>query len=92
MVAASEPFDGLEIHHVPQAHPAEQVIPGYERRTGTAIAIPEDIHRVIPRIRGPYAGTPQELIALGLRQLEASVPAEDIAILAARIHDTYDLP
>jgi RHS repeat-associated protein len=32
--------DGLDIHHIPQSHPARQVIEGYSASTAPAIALP----------------------------------------------------
>jgi len=46
--ARSLPNDGLDIHHLPQKHPAGQVIPGYDAKTGPSIAVPQNEHRQIP--------------------------------------------
>jgi hypothetical protein len=35
---------GLHAHHVPRAHPAEQVIPGCNRNTAPAILLPAEPH------------------------------------------------
>jgi hypothetical protein len=59
-------FDNnIEIHHVPQKHPVGQVIPGYDSKTGSAIAVPKNIHRGelnARNIRGKYEGTPSQLV------------------------------
>jgi hypothetical protein len=67
----SDVGDHLDLHHVPQKHPAGQVIPGYRPETGTAIALNEVTHRAIPRTKGTYTGTPRQLLgndAWNLRQ------------------------
>jgi hypothetical protein len=48
--------DKLEVHHVGQAHPLAQIIPGYNRATAPAIIIPRPQHLTIPTVRGPYMG------------------------------------
>jgi len=55
--------DGLDIHHVAQAHPLEQVIPGYNRATGPAITVPRAQHSAIPTVRGPFTGTARDQLA-----------------------------
>jgi len=55
--------DGLDIHHVAQAHPLEQVIPGYNRATGPAITVPRAQHSTIPTVRGPFTGTARDQLA-----------------------------
>ena len=53
---------GLHAHHVPRAHPAEQVIPGYNRDTAPAILLKAKPHLQIPRRKGIYQGTSVDLI------------------------------
>jgi hypothetical protein len=65
---------GLEAHHVPQAHPASQVIPGYNRQTAPAILLPAHPHRRIPTRKGIYQGTIADLIREGLEQLQQNFP------------------
>lgn len=55
--------DKLDLHHVPQKHPAGQVIPGYDLLKGTAIAIRDKIHKMIPTLKGTYTGTPRKHLA-----------------------------
>src|SRR5262249_47309342 len=43
----SEPGDGLDIHHAPQAHAAEQSIAGYDKAKGPAIAVTEAEHAAL---------------------------------------------
>jgi RHS repeat-associated protein len=61
----------LEMHHMSQAHPAQQVVQGYVKEKGPAIALPVAEHRRLAgrNIRGIYSGTPQQLIAKGMRDL-----------------------
>jgi hypothetical protein len=89
--AKSTPGDGLEIHHVPQKHPAGQVIPGYAPDTGSAIALPRGEHAAIPRARGTYPGTSQDLIATDLSNLKryTSAPAKAIDQLTKLIDKNY---
>jgi hypothetical protein len=58
----SDPGDGLDIHHVSQAHLASQVIPGYDYHNAPAIAVPRTEHVRIPKLRGDYQGTGYDLI------------------------------
>jgi len=67
--ARSVPGDKLDIHHAAQAHPMEQVVPGYDRSTAPTIAVPRAEHSQIPNIRGPYQGAPRELLARDIRNL-----------------------
>jgi hypothetical protein len=67
--------DGLQVHHAVQASPAEQIIPGYLRRTGPSIVLPEKEHEVIPKIMGSYAGTPRDLLARDIRNLRTYAEA-----------------
>jgi RHS repeat-associated protein len=61
--------DKLDIHHLPQKHPAGQSIPGYDPKTGPAIAVPRDEHKKIPTRRGTYSGTGPELVKGDLEDL-----------------------
>jgi hypothetical protein len=82
--------DGLDIHHVPQSHPASQVIPNYNSNTAPAIALPEAIHDTIPRMRGSYEGTPRDLLANDLWNLrQAGVPNDSLRQLIDLNRNTY---
>jgi hypothetical protein len=61
--ARSLPGDALDIHHVGQAGPLKQMIPGYSRSTSPAIAVPEELHRTIPVLRGATNLTPRQVLA-----------------------------
>jgi hypothetical protein len=69
LLARSLRGDKLDIHHVGQAHPFEQIIPGYDRATAPAIAIPRAQHSAIPTVRGPYTGTARDQLAKDIRDL-----------------------
>jgi RHS repeat-associated protein len=88
----SQPGDGLDVHHVPQGHPAEQTIPGYDYRTGMAIAIPFREHNRIPNLKGDYLGTPGDLVELDIGNLRDYTKTPDSALeeLRNRIRSTYD--
>ncbi len=64
----------LHAHRVPQAHPAKQVIPGYNRDTAPAILLPAEPHLQIPRRKGIYQGTSVDLILEDLGQLRQRLP------------------
>ncbi len=82
--------DRLAVHHVPQGHPANQVIAGYSYMDGTAIVIPEAIHRQLLNERGLFGGSPRALISSGLRQLhQAGVPRSALRELALEIRRFY---
>ena len=72
--------DGLDIHHLPQANPAEQVIEGYSAADGPAIALPAAEHGTIPTIRGTYSGSAQDLLDLGIEDLRAFTNAPEGSI------------
>ena len=61
--------DALDIHHVGQAHPMEQLIVDYNRTTAPAIALPEAEHAMIPTIKGAATMTPRDLLANDIRNL-----------------------
>lgn len=64
------------VSKVPQKHPASQVIPGYDKMNGAAIAIKDYIHRMIPKITGNYKGTDRELLLKDAKDLrEAGIPS-----------------
>ncbi len=60
---ASTAFDGLDIHHVAQSHPLQQIVSGYNRNSAPAIALPRAEHMAIPTLRGDYGGTARQLLA-----------------------------
>lgn len=61
--------DMLDIHHVGQANPMEQVIPGYSRSNAPSIAIPRSEHQMIPTRKGPYTGSARDQLAKDIRDL-----------------------
>jgi hypothetical protein len=88
----SVPGDGLDIHHVPQAHPAEQTIPGYDRKTGPAIALPEDEHAAIPTQRGPATLTPEQQVAKDVNDLRSHTNAPEQSVQQAERNAKDTLP
>jgi hypothetical protein len=75
----SLPGDGLDLHHFPQKHPAKQVVPGYDPQQGTAMAIPNPMHKKIPVLKGTYSGTARDLLAKAAREgRKAGVPNSKI--------------
>jgi hypothetical protein len=72
--------DKLDLHHVPQKHPAAQVIPGYNPNTAPAIALPEAEHQMIKNLRGDYSGTARDLLARDARNLRNHTNAPNSAI------------
>ena len=81
--------DGLDLHHVPQTRPASQVVPGYTRGDAPAIALPRTEHARIPK--GPYSGTPEELLARDVSNLRTYTgsPESSIDELVDLIKRTY---
>jgi len=63
MYARSIVGDNIAIHHVGQAHALEQLVPGYLRSTGPAIALPTAEHTAIPTLRGAMNLTPRQVLA-----------------------------
>jgi RHS repeat-associated protein len=61
--------DGLDIHHVGQTHPFEQLIPGYDRATAPAISLPEVEHGMMPTAKGTTTMTPRDILANDIRNL-----------------------
>jgi hypothetical protein len=85
----------LEAHHAPQAHPAEQVIPGYNHRTAPAILIEAEVHRkgINPyNIRGSYRGSAVDLINYGIEVLRRNeVPEEVLTTIRDLIKQMYGI-
>jgi hypothetical protein len=83
----------LEIHHIPQARPAGQVVPGYVYSQGSSIALPRAMHRGLPstsRMTGTYTGTPRQLLSQQLRDLaNAGVPRDSLRELGAHIRANH---
>jgi RHS repeat-associated protein len=67
--ARSQVGDGLDIHHAPQAHVAEQNVPGYSRADGPAISVPRAEHQAIPTVRGPTMTNVRSMLAQATRDL-----------------------
>ncbi|WP_442962299.1 MULTISPECIES: RHS repeat domain-containing protein [unclassified Pseudomonas] len=61
--------DGLDIHHAAQKHPAGQIIMGYDPKTAPSIALPRAEHKLIPTVKGPFTGTPRDLLAKDAKDL-----------------------
>jgi len=64
--------DKLDLHHIPQKQSAKQVIPGYDPKTGTAIAIPETVHDKISTNKGTYNKSPRQLLAEDAKKAKAA--------------------
>ncbi len=67
----SAPKDDLDLHHVPQKHPAGQVIDGYDPKTGPTIALPKSDHKTIPTKKGTYTGTARDQLAKDAKDLRS---------------------
>ena len=78
--------DNLDIHHVPQQNPAKQSIPGYDPKTAPSIAVPRDLHRDIPTVKGNYLGTPRDQLAKDIRDLRNYTDAPN-----SRLRELIDL-
>jgi len=76
----SVPGDGLDLHHAGQAHAMEQLVPGYDRATGPAIALPRAEHQLIPNLRGPIDLTPRKLLARDIWNLRNVTNAPNDAL------------
>jgi RHS repeat-associated protein len=76
----SIPDDGIEIHHAVQKHPAGQVVPGYDPKSGPSIALPRGEHREIPTMKGGYAGSARDLLAKDIRDLRTNTNAPNSAL------------
>ena len=91
--AKSDPNDGLDIHHVPQKHPAGQVIDGYDYNTGPAIALPRNEHLDLAKFnqKGIYTGSADDLITSNLLDLldNTNTPQTSIDKLTELIDSKY---
>lgn len=72
--------DDLDIHHVPQKHPAGQVIDGYDPNTAPSIALPKTEHQQIPTSKGTYTGTARDQLAKDIRDLRNHTNAPNSAL------------
>jgi RHS repeat-associated protein len=72
--------DTLDIHHVGQAHPMEQLVSDYDRATAPAIALPEGEHAMIPTIKGATTMTPRELLANDIQNLRNFTEAPNTSL------------
>jgi hypothetical protein len=90
LAARSVRGDALSIHHLPQRHPAGQVISGYSWRDGLSIAVPEGKHVKIPNLTGEFTGSARDLFAKGLRDLRrAGAPREAVREVRDRMRSMY---
>ena len=62
-------YDNLDLHHAAQKHPAAQIIEGYNKRTAPAIAIPKEMHELIPTSKGTFNSTARDLLAKDIQDL-----------------------
>jgi len=94
LLARSIRGDKLDIHHVGQAHPLEQIIPSYNRATAPAIAVPRGQHSTIPTVRGPYTGTARDQLAKDIRDLRnyTDAPNSSLRELIDLNKQTYPTP
>jgi RHS repeat-associated protein len=88
----SVPGDKLDVHHVPQAGQAEQIIPGYDKNTAPAITIPDDEHQTIPTMKGDAVLTPEEQIQKDIQDLRDYTKAPWDAIKEAAENAQKALP
>lgn len=81
----------LDIHHVPQAQPAGQVIGGYSYNDAPAIALPVEEHAFFPNLKGVYSGTPQDLLSRDIENLRdfTNAPEYSIQQLFDLVQSTY---
>jgi hypothetical protein len=79
--------DGLAIQHIPPKQAAAQVLPGYDKITGPAIAIPKGEHEGISGGDSPgaYSGTARELLEETLNTLmdNTHIPPEAYSAIQA---------
>jgi hypothetical protein len=73
--------DGLEVHHGPQKHPAQQVIGGYDQKYAPSITLPSKEHKKIPTVKGEYSKTDRQLLATTLKDLRDYTRAPNSKIL-----------
>ena len=73
--ARSVKGDGMDVHHAGQAHPMEQLVPGYDRAKGPAITVPRGEHVTIPTVRGPVSGTPRSQLSKDIWDLRNNTNA-----------------
>ena len=73
--ARSAVRDALDLHHVGQAHAMEQIVPGYSRATGPAIALPTAEHKAIATLQGSVFMSPRSLLARDIRNLRLNTDA-----------------
>jgi RHS repeat-associated protein len=72
--------DNLDLHHVSQKHPAAQVIEGYDKKTAPAIAIPKEMHELIPTSKGTFNGSARDLLAKDIYDLRNYTNAPNSAL------------
>jgi RHS repeat-associated protein len=87
----SLPGDNIDIHHVPQAGQAGQLIPNYDPKTAPGIAIPKDQHKDIPTERGEAKRNPRDQVAKDVKDLRkhTDAPRGQIQKLVDKVKKTY---
>ena len=81
----------MDIHHAPQQHPAKKIIKDYDPKNAPSIALPKTEHVQIPNIKGPYDGTPRDLMAITANNLRNYTQAPNNAVqeIIKLAKDTY---
>lgn len=72
--------DNMDIHHVPQKHPASQVVEGYDPSKAPSIVVPAKEHRKIPTMKGDYSGSPRDILAKDIKDLREHTDAPNSSL------------
>jgi hypothetical protein len=74
--------DNIQIHHSPQANPAQQVIPNYDYPKAPSIALPDFEHFAVnaTNVRGQYLGTANDLLQKSLNDLRMHTNVPESAL------------
>jgi hypothetical protein len=85
-------YDDLALHHVGQTHAFEQLVPGFTRADGAAIALPTAEHRLIPNLKGGVNLTAPEVVARDIWNLRqhTNAPGSSLRELIQLNHDLYE--
>lgn len=79
--AKSTVGDELDVHHVVQSKPGEQVVSGYDKSNAPSIALPNVEHRKIPTRKGEFAGTARDQLAKDVYDLRKNTTAPVTSML-----------
>ncbi|GGH04552.1 hypothetical protein FAZ19_05560 [Sphingobacterium alkalisoli] len=94
LLRRSKVGDNLDIHHVAQKHPADQLIEGYDPKTAPGIALSSKEHKAIPTVKGDPTRSARSQLAKDIYDLRnhTNAPISSLQQLIQLNKEIYPIP